>query len=525
MSEEQKTAPYGLQSNNLEADIWDYNEEDDSDPFDILPTKSAAVDRLKRWRQAAVVLNASRRFRYTLDLKKEEEKKRAITKIRTHAQVIRAALLFQAAGQQVGAEIRDYSSDENHVWLGIYNTVEEAVGSYDHGAFRLGGQNAKLNSPNRVIEKGETVCIGSTSASGQKSQQLPDDHFSVSRWLDDMDLGSGMCLGGFANDTGGGSSQSNKFTAQEEDNIAQPHNGTYTFQHFPSVEIDWDAMRDAILYSERVAAGNKGNKGDEVVKELPVQDAGYAMNAESQSSNFQTEKSPPLRETIEIQKDLLLLDHSHQLPKVEDSVHKEGLVVGAEIYDSCIHALDKTCTEETSKGKSPENVYSYDILSAHFGKLQDDAAKYFDVSRSTFKRICRDHGIKRWPSHKKKLDSQSPCKLRRVNNEEPSRKKSYCSGISPLQDADMITVKATYKEIAIKFEVLDSSGMIDLEDNVIERLKMERGTFSIKYQDDEGDWVLIACDKDLQKCMKTSRLLKKTTIKMLVDRPINHYAS
>lgn len=63
----------------------------------------------------------------------------------------------------------------------------------------------------------------------------------------------------------------------------------------------------------------------------------------------------------------------------------------------------------------------------------------------------------------------------------------------------MITVKATYNEIAIIFEVLDSSGKVDLENNVIERLRMKRkrDTFSIKYQDDEGDWVLIACDKVL----------------------------
>ena len=73
------------------------------------------------------MLNASRRFRYTLDLKKEEEKKQIIAKIRTHAHVIRvlyihfftpnlyidklsdvyaallafqAAYLFQAAGQK-----------------------------------------------------------------------------------------------------------------------------------------------------------------------------------------------------------------------------------------------------------------------------------------------------------------------------------------------------------------------------------------------------------------------------------------
>lgn len=41
------------------------------------------------------MLNASRRFRYTLDLKKEEEKKQTIRKIRAHAQVIRVMLSFE----------------------------------------------------------------------------------------------------------------------------------------------------------------------------------------------------------------------------------------------------------------------------------------------------------------------------------------------------------------------------------------------------------------------------------------------
>lgn len=71
----------------------------DDDPFDI-PAKRAPVERLRRWRQAALVLNASRRFRYTLDLKKEEEKEQIRRKIRAHAQVIRAALLFKEAGEK-----------------------------------------------------------------------------------------------------------------------------------------------------------------------------------------------------------------------------------------------------------------------------------------------------------------------------------------------------------------------------------------------------------------------------------------
>lgn len=54
------------------------------------------------------------------------------------------------------------------------------------------------------------------------------------------------------------------------------------------------------------------------------------------------------------------------------------------------------------------------------------------------------------------------------------------------QDMNKINVKATYKGTAIRFELLDSSGMTELEDMVIERLKLKRHTFSIKYEDDEG---------------------------------------
>ncbi|KAL5176637.1 Calcium-transporting ATPase 9, plasma membrane-type [Glycine soja] len=73
---------------------------DPDDPFDITQTKNASHDTLRRWRQAALVLNASRRFRYTLDLRKEEEKEQKKHLIRAHAQVIRAALLFRLAGER-----------------------------------------------------------------------------------------------------------------------------------------------------------------------------------------------------------------------------------------------------------------------------------------------------------------------------------------------------------------------------------------------------------------------------------------
>uniref|UniRef100_A0A2P2MNM4 Calcium-transporting ATPase n=1 Tax=Rhizophora mucronata TaxID=61149 RepID=A0A2P2MNM4_RHIMU len=87
-------------SRSSDFDIYSGDEESSS-TFYIPSTKNASVDRLRRWRQAALVLNASRRFRYTLDLKKEEEKKQILRKIRAHAQAIRAAYLFKEAGLRV----------------------------------------------------------------------------------------------------------------------------------------------------------------------------------------------------------------------------------------------------------------------------------------------------------------------------------------------------------------------------------------------------------------------------------------
>lgn len=93
-----------------------------SGPFDIAQTKNASIETLKRWRQAALVLNASRRFRYTLDLRKEEDKEQRRRMIRAHAQVIRAAVLFRLAGErQIGSKV----------------TLPAAIGDYGIGLEQL----------------------------------------------------------------------------------------------------------------------------------------------------------------------------------------------------------------------------------------------------------------------------------------------------------------------------------------------------------------------------------------------------
>lgn len=104
-----KGSPYRRHRNNNDVESGGGSrgdeDEESSDPFDITSTKNASIARLRKWRQAALVLNASRRFRYTLDLKREEEKQQLMRKVRVHVEAIRAANLFKAAGAQINGTV------------------------------------------------------------------------------------------------------------------------------------------------------------------------------------------------------------------------------------------------------------------------------------------------------------------------------------------------------------------------------------------------------------------------------------
>ncbi|KAK6146481.1 hypothetical protein DH2020_020350 [Rehmannia glutinosa] len=79
-----------------------------------------------------------------------------------------------------------------------------------------------------------------------------------------------------------------------------------------------------------------------------------------------------------------------------------------------------------------------------------------------------------------------------------------------------ITIKATYREDIIRFRLSMDSGIIKLKEEVAKRLKLEMGTFDIKYLDDDHEWVLIACDADLQECVDISISSGSNIIRLLV---------
>ncbi|XP_057478527.1 protein NLP6-like [Actinidia eriantha] len=83
-------------------------------------------------------------------------------------------------------------------------------------------------------------------------------------------------------------------------------------------------------------------------------------------------------------------------------------------------------------------------------------------------------------------------------------------------DVKTMTIKATYKEDIIRFRLSLDSGIVKLKEEVAKRLKLEMGTFDIKYLDDDHEWVLIACDADLQECLDISKSSGSNMIRVLV---------
>ncbi|KAK4435824.1 protein NLP8 [Sesamum alatum] len=183
---------------------------------------------------------------------------------------------------------------------------------------------------------------------------------------------------------------------------------------------------------------------------------------------------------------------------------------------------------------------SYEDLELHFGKRLEDVAKELGVSRSTLKRACREYGIKRWPSsqNNKKNPSlfETSTSNKRVRCSEQQVLVSSSSSpppqISPLHnqnvlqissgakssqnrtkltEADVVLIKAKFGDDTVKVQLLVSSGIGKLKKEVGKRFNLMNASFKLYYFD-EDEWILLACDDDLQLCIKTLTASGKTSI-------------
>ncbi|KAG6520278.1 hypothetical protein ZIOFF_017316 [Zingiber officinale] len=94
-----------------------------------------------------------------------------------------------------------------------------------------------------------------------------------------------------------------------------------------------------------------------------------------------------------------------------------------------------------------------------------------------------------------------------------------------VQENNTLTIKASYKDDIIRFRLPTDAGVVPLKYEISRRFKLDVGTFDIKYLDDDHEWVMLACDSDLEECIDISRLSGAYIIRLSVHDVITNLGS
>ncbi|PWA59018.1 PB1 domain, RWP-RK domain, Lambda repressor-like, DNA-binding domain protein [Artemisia annua] len=69
----------------------------------------------------------------------------------------------------------------------------------------------------------------------------------------------------------------------------------------------------------------------------------------------------------------------------------------------------------------------------------------------------------------------------------------------------------------VRFSFELSDGFIKLEEEIATRFQLKLGSFSLKYEDEDDDMILIACDSSLSESVDDFRLCGQTVIRLVAN--------
>ncbi|KAG5547255.1 hypothetical protein RHGRI_013057 [Rhododendron griersonianum] len=88
------------------------------------------------------------------------------------------------------------------------------------------------------------------------------------------------------------------------------------------------------------------------------------------------------------------------------------------------------------------------------------------------------------------------------------------------QDTRSVKLRATYGDTTIQFNLPLTSGISELNKEVLKRLEFELGRFRVEYEDEDGVLILIACDEDVRDYLQFLTSSENQVIKPLVLKKV-----
>ncbi|GMQ06964.1 hypothetical protein CsSME_00051353 [Camellia sinensis var. sinensis] len=280
--------------------------------------------------------------------------------------------------------------------------------------------------------------------------------------------------------------------------------------------------------------------GEELGEQLPIEVIDLSKD-DKLDSLPQIARSPADRMEIKGQMEWQDLS-DQQLIKMDTIYTGNDVVSKIEKTNNVVASSFKKCIPDSSQRQYRKAgiQISFEDIQQHFGMKLNDAAKSLCVSRSTLKRACREYNISCWSTRKRNKENETLSnkfvqvaardQIRQSSQSsisDPSHRK-YLATAAPTephflaaQATSIVTLKVKYGDDYIKFQFPVLSGMVEFQQEVAKRLSLKAGAYIVKYQDDNNDWILIACDEDLQDYICNSRSLGRNTIKMLLQ-PISN---
>ncbi|KAL7187918.1 hypothetical protein ACSBR1_037875 [Camellia fascicularis] len=284
--------------------------------------------------------------------------------------------------------------------------------------------------------------------------------------------------------------------------------------------------------------------GEELGEELSIEVLDFSEDGRLYSYQIpQATRSPNRMENGE---EMVFPDLSdQQLPEVDAVDTRNNVVSNIEENDIVVTSVQQNCIINSSQRlqRKAGIPISLEDLQQRFGMKLKDAAESLGVSRSTVKRASREYNITWWSPRKRSKDNQLlsnklvqgvvqeqilESRQPPISNPPYMQDMAIASRTKPhfiiAQDASIVTIKVKYGDDFIKFQLPVSSGMVEFQQQVAKRLNLQGGTYHVKYQDEDNDRILIACDEDLQNFICNSISQGRNTVRMSIQ-PITNCPS